>query len=130
MLSTVAGQPSSRLVDRVLPAWRKPIQKSPHRNFERLEIVFDGSGDVAVVRVEVPVGEAVTHAGDVAPGVGRLGVEELCRNRLDGLSDLDEPDSDSIEDKAVGEPTACHVAPDGVDGIKDVPQPLAVAAAH
>jgi hypothetical protein len=28
--------------------------------------------------------------------------------------------SDSIEDKAVGEPTACHVTPDGVDGTKEV----------
>jgi len=48
----------------------------------------------------------VTHAGDVAPGVARLVVEELGLDRLDGLADLDGLDADSIEDEAVAEPTA------------------------
>ena len=43
--------------------------------------MFDSPGDVAVVRVEVPMGEPIAHAGDVSPGVARLGVEELGGDR-------------------------------------------------
>ena len=79
--------------------------------------MFNSTGDVAVVRVEVPMGEAITHPGNVSPGAARLSVEELWRDGLDGLTDLDESDADSIEDEAVRKPPAGHMAPDGVDGI-------------
>lgn len=105
---------------RALLGWRKSALESQHRSSEWFEVVLDGPRHVSVVRVEVPVGQSITHAGDVGPGVARLGVEKLGGDRLDGLADLDEPDPDSIEDEAVGERTAGHVAPAGVDGIKDV----------
>ena len=75
--------------------------KPNHRGPEGLKVVVDRAGDLAVGRVEVAMGQAVAHPGDVAPGVTRLGVEELWRDGLDRLSDLDEADADSIEDQAI-----------------------------
>ena len=39
--------------------------ESQHRCCEGLEVVFDSPGDVAVVRVEAPMGEPIARAGDV-----------------------------------------------------------------
>lgn len=63
---------------------------------------MDCARDVAVRRVEVPVSQAITHACDVAPGVLRLGIEEVFGDRLDGLPNLDETDTDRIEDEPIG----------------------------
>lgn len=48
-----------------LMAWRKSALESQHRCCEGLEVVFDSPGDVPVIRVEVPMGEPIAHAGDV-----------------------------------------------------------------
>ena len=52
---------------------------------------------------------------------------EVGENCLDGLTDLNEPDADGIEDQAIGGPAPGDKA---LDGLEDVLQSLAVASAH
>ncbi len=41
--------------------------------------------------VDVAVGQVVAHAADLAPSDGWLGVEQFCRQSLDGLPDFQQP---------------------------------------
>lgn len=86
--------------------------------------MLDGARHLAVRRVEVAMGQTVAHPRDVAPRVAGLAVEQLRRDGLDCLADLDEADPDGVEYEAIGKVASCHMAIDGRDGIKNVLQAL------
>lgn len=77
----------------------------------------DGCLDDRVRGVEVSVREVVAQAGDLTPGNRGLAVRELCRQRPDRLADLEQPDTDRVEDQPVGEVTARPMGGDGGDGL-------------
>ncbi len=63
-------------------------------------------------RVEVAMGELVTHAGDVDPWDRWLGVKEFRADSLDGFADLDQPEPDGIEHQAIIERPSLPVGKD------------------
>lgn len=70
---------------------------------------MDGAANVTMSRIEVPMGEAVAHARDVAPRVAWLGIKQVVGNGLDRFADLDEADPDGVEDQAVGQIAPCDM---------------------
>ena len=86
----------------------KALLKPQDGGLQWFEVVVDSTADVTVVRVEVPMGEAVAHPCDVAPGVTRFGVEQLGGDSLDRLSNLYEADPDGVEDQPVRQITPCR----------------------
>ena len=58
-----------------------------------------------VVGIEVAMGEVVSHTGDVTPGNVRFGGQQLGVYVFDGFANLNQPNSDSVEDKT--NQTAC-----------------------
>ena len=80
-------------------------------------------------RVKVPVGQAVTHPGDLRPRKGRFAGEQLRREGFDRFADLDETDPHGVEDEHVVQVAALEVGVDGVDGGHDVFEALTVPAA-
>ena len=65
--------------------------------FEFWQVVVDGGLQDGVGCVEVAVGQVITHPGNLAPWDRGLGVEQLSGQCLDGLADLQQPDSDGVE---------------------------------
>ena len=63
--------------------------------------------------VEVAVGEAVAHPGDLRPGECRFVGKQLSGESLDRFADLDQADPNGVEDEPVGQVAALEV---GVDG--------------
>jgi len=74
--------------------------------FELGQVVIDSCLQDRVSGVEVAVGQVIAHAGDLAPGDARLGVEQFGGQGLDGLADFQQPDPDRVEDQAVGQVAA------------------------
>jgi hypothetical protein len=70
--------------------------------------------------VEVAVGQVITHPGDLAPGDRGLCVEQIGGQSLDGLTDLEQPDPDGVEDQPVGESSSLQVRADRVDSGLDI----------
>jgi len=68
---------------------------------QRRKVRVDGCLDDGMRRVEVAMGELVTHAGDVDPWDLWLGVKEFRADSLDGFADLDQPEPDGIEHQAI-----------------------------
>lgn len=56
--------------------------------FEVGQVVVDRCSQNGVCGVEVPVCEVVAHPGDLLPGDGWLGGEQVVGECLDGLADL------------------------------------------
>lgn len=83
-----------------------------HGLHKRCEVMLDGACHLAVRRVEVAMGEAITHPGDVAPGVAWLGVEQPRRDRLDRFADLDLANPNPVDSQRdrVGESLRAHRA--------------------
>ena len=81
-------------------------------------------------RIEVPMGELVTHAGDVDPWDLRLVVVEVRADSFDGFTDLNQAKPDGIEYQAVIERSSVHVDRDCRKRIGDVCKPLLVMSTH
>ncbi len=80
----------------------------------------DGPGHVAVLSVEVVVGQAVAHPGNVAPRQTRFACQQWFGQGLHRLADLDEPNPHGVVDQPVGQVAPLEVAPDGGDRVDDV----------
>ena len=63
---------------------------------ERAELVVEDIANNGVIGVEVPVGEMVSHTSDRLPRDVRLGVEKIGVDRLDRLTNLDEPNPNGV----------------------------------
>jgi len=115
---------------RCLSCWCRVVgQRGGHGLDSPLEfgqVVVDGGLEHLVAGVEVAVSQVVAHAGDLAPGDGGLGVEQLGGQGSDGLADFQQADPDGVEYQAVGQVTAPEVGADGVDRGLDVSEPLLV----
>lgn len=88
--------------------------------FEVGQVLLDGGLQDCVSGVEVPVGEVVAPAGDLPPGNGWLGGQQVLGQRLDSLTDLQQPDPDSVEYQAVGQVAAPQVGADRINRGLDV----------
>lgn len=104
--------------------------KSQDGGPERDEIPLNRAGDLAVRRVEVAVREPIAHPSDVAPRMTGFGGEDLGRDALDGLADLDQPDAHRVEDQPIRQNASCHVVVDRVDSVEHVMESLRVPTAH
>lgn len=94
---------------------------------ERAHVVVDRCLDDGMGSVEVAVRQVIAHRGDLAPRDGRFGVEERKWKRLDGFSDLQQPDPDRVEDQPVGQISMRGVGADGGDCGQYVLQTLGLA---
>ena len=77
------------------------------------KVVFDRRFDNGVRGVEVAVREAIPHTGNLRPGEFRAVGQQIRREALDGLADLDEPHTNGVEDQAVVKSSALEVSFDG-----------------
>lgn len=88
--------------------------------FEVGQILVHGGLQDRVCGIEVPVGEVVAHAGDLPPRDRWLRGQQVIRQRLNGLADLEQADADRIEDQTVGQVAALQVGADRIDGGLDM----------
>ena len=93
--------------------------------FEVGQVFVHGGLQDRVRGVEVTVGEVVAHAGDLPPRDRWLRGQQVIRQRLNGLADLEQADADRVEDQTVGQVAALQVRVDRIDDSLDIGQPLA-----
>jgi hypothetical protein len=67
--------------------------------FEVGQILVDRGLQDGVCGVEVPMSEMVAHAGDLPPRAQWLRGQQIIRQCLDSLTDLQQADADRVEDQ-------------------------------
>jgi hypothetical protein len=72
------------------------------------QILVHGGLQDRVCGIEVPVGEVVAHAGDLPPRDRRLRGQQIVRQCLNSLADLQQADADGVEDQPVGQVARCR----------------------
>ena len=80
--------------------------------------------------VEVSMGEPIAHAGDLLPGKVRFGRQQGWTQSLHGLTDLDQSQTNSIEDQSITEAASLLIVTNRLNGFDDVGQPFVVVTAH
>ena len=73
------------------------IEQSLGRGHEGWQVLGNSSLHDCMGSVEVPVGEVVTHAGDVDPRDGWFSREQVGIDGFDCFADLDQPNSDGVK---------------------------------
>jgi len=80
--------------------------------------------------VEVPMGEPIAHAGDLFPRKVRFRRQQGWTQSLHGLTDLNQAQTNSIEDQSITETASLLIITNRLNGIDDVGQPFVVVTAH
>jgi hypothetical protein len=76
------------------------------------------------------VGEAVAHSSNVLPRDTRLFGQGRWADALHGFADLDQSQSDGIENETVAQIASLPAAPNRLDGVNDVVQSLSVVTTN
>src|SRR5687768_4038458 len=81
-------------------------------------------------RIEVTMGKMITHSRDLGPRYRRLGYQQCGWQGFDGLPDLQQPDTDGVEDQPVRQIAAAQMRTNRLDRRLHVEQPLVIAVSH
>lgn len=92
-----------------------PLLHPLDRGSEFAEVVVDGAADDFDLTGEVSVRQVVPHARDLTPRDFRLRCREVRAERLHGLANLDQSNSDGVQDEIILEVAPTQMRSNGVD---------------